>query len=500
MYKILSILTILLIWNTSQGQVVITFDDLPNETTQLPIAIQDSVSIDILGPSINPQVWDWSNDLDTDVLTGDNTDYVDFGPVAGTSGQVEFSGSDFSRTSNLITILGFDIASFLPDGNATAPVPADAYFSISGNGDIYLDGVAADIQVDTLELGRRFLYADPPIIFYPTAELGDTYGGSTIMLNDILAEELPIEVPVVSFFRISLEVDMLGQADAYGTLILPDTSFNVLRYRETSTIRGRLTPWAEILGAPVEINPDLISDQIIENLGFDPNEIFFDTTFNSTLYRYYTPGANYPVATVNQIGGGTDVFEGIEYYIEPIDLFVTFQVGLEDFDCYEVLVRNTSDGLGVTYDWDFGNGNTETVYGNFENDSEFFETYPGPGDYTITLVGTDVLGNSTTYTKNITLEECWPAGLESLLKAEEYELYPNPVSEVFSIKLKESVHLNGNITIFDASGKLVYEKSVKEGEKEFVVSLSSFAIGNYFVNIYLEDGTLFLTDKVILKN
>ena len=482
------------VFSLLQAQITITASDLPNENTRLPIAILDSVTIDPYNGSNNSQNWDWTVPLSIDVLTGDNTDYVAFGPVAGTTGEDEFVDSDFSRTSNLITILGFDIASFLPDANATAPVPADAYFSNDTNGDVYLDGLAADIQIDGIELGRRFLYADPPYRFYSTGSLGDSYTTSTSLVNDIYADELPIDVPIVSYFRLSLDVETTVEIDAFGELALPDSSFSVLRYNENSIIHAKLTPYINFSGAPVEFDPSLISDDLIESLGFDPNEIFFDTTFNSRLYRYYTKDADYPVASVNVIGD-SEIVEGIEFYITPIELDAEFFSGPSVNACNLVYFLNKSVGLGATYDWDYGDGTQESFYGN-SGFTEHTHQYSEEDVYTVTLIGTDVLGNVDTFVNTVNAI-CWAAGVEDVLTNQEYEVYPNPVSEVLSIKLSNSIEQNGVLSVLDITGKKIVEVAAKKGEKEFVLSLGELPKGTYFVNLSLKDGQSLMTNKIL---
>lgn len=495
------ILLYLLFSTVGQAQITILPKDLPSENTELPMVVwEDSILIDILPPSNSAQVWDWADALETNSFVGEYhyADYVDFGPVTGTTGEVEFEDSKFSRTSNLRTILGFDIASFLPEADGTAPVPADAYFSNDVEGNVLLDGVAAEIQIDEFDLGRRFLYASPPYRFYSVGEMGDSYSSGTVLVNDIYAEELPENIPLLEYVRLRLDISTTTEIDAYGELILPDTTFSVLRYRETSFIHATLTPWIEILGSPVEFNPSLIPDAAIENLGFDPDEIFFDTIFVSNLYRYYAENITYPVASVNFIGDNPEV-ETIEHYIEPKEFLVDYSIGYDPEFCNSIFLQNISTGIGMNYVWDFGDGTTEEVYdapGTLEDPIFLLHEYPESGTYTVTLTGTDALGNTAESIDEVNVY-CWATDIETIPNNTTYSLYPNPVLDNLAIALENPLPENGELSIFDTMGKEVFYRSLKAGESKFVVSLAEVSQGTYFVSLTLNNGETILKEKVV---
>ena len=491
MYKQSLSILILFIGLQAFGQITITSTDLPNATTQLPLAKKDSAQVDLLSASVNAQVWDWTDALADLQLDGESTDFVDFGPVAGTIGEADFAGSEFSRTSNLRTILGFDLTSFLPQGNGGADLPANAYFSTDANGDVFLDGVTANVTIDNIELGIRVFNAEPTYRFYSTGTLGDNYSTSTSLSNTILVEELPFTVPIVSYFILNINVTTEIEIDAFGEMILPDTTLEVIRYKENSIITAQLTAWTNALGNPVQINPDIIPADVFAAVDLNPDEVFIDTTFNSNLYRFFAKGINYPLATANVIGE-EDVIETLEYYVEPIDLNVVFDA-YPVIECNTIFIEQLSDGLGVTYEWNMGDDSTFSEYGNKGN---FFYTYDALQEYEVILTGTDALGNIAADTIVVD-PHCWATGIETLLDETDYELFPNPMSNQFSLQLHQTFNDKTIVHIYDVTGKILLKKDIDPQQTNIRFSTESFPQGTYFVKLSSVNGEVLMREKVL---
>ena len=68
--------------------------------------------------------------------------------------------------------------------------------------------------------------------------------------------------------------------------------------------------------------------------------------------------------------------------------------------------------------------------------------------------------------------------------------YPNPFNNLFEINFNTTIPNNGNITIYDVTGKQVWEQNFKNNtEGKIVVSTNALSNGLYFVKISLENGT-----------
>ncbi len=80
-------------------------------------------------------------------------------------------------------------------------------------------------------------------------------------------------------------------------------------------------------------------------------------------------------------------------------------------------------------------------------------------------------------------------------KEEDLVLYPNPVSEVLSIKYKDKCSTSANVEILDITGRKVYEGKM-EGESK--INTASFENGTYFIRI-TEDGKMNVKKFVVMK-
>lgn len=69
-----------------------------------------------------------------------------------------------------------------------------------------------------------------------------------------------------------------------------------------------------------------------------------------------------------------------------------------------------------------------------------------------------------------------------------YELYPNPVKDQFYIKLPTSlINQSATITIYNASGILVYRKTYLQIEAITTLFANNLAKGNYLINVQVEE-------------
>jgi hypothetical protein len=79
-------------------------------------------------------------------------------------------------------------------------------------------------------------------------------------------------------------------------------------------------------------------------------------------------------------------------------------------------------------------------------------------------------------------------------------VYPNPFNNQFEIIFNNNIPNNGKILIYDATGKLVWERNFKNNTDEKIkVTTSSFSNGIYYIKISFENGTS-ESFKVIKQN
>ena len=131
-----------------------------------------------------------------------------------------------------------------------------------------------------------------------------------------------------------------------------------------------------------------------------------------------------------------------------------------------------------TYDWDFGDGNSSSQ--GFVS-----HTYNVPGVYTVTLTGT--IGNCTAtdvITINVGTSSINDYDLESAV-----QVYPNPNTGQFAVKLNIPVDVQGNVRLLNSIGQLVEQNTLNNGGV-LNFDLSKEAEGVYFVEITSEIGNV----------
>lgn len=165
---------------------------------------------------------------------------------------------------------------------------------------------------------------------------------------------------------------------------------------------------------------------------------------------------------------------------------------------YLVNLSNSSNS-GVSYAWDFGDGNTS-------NQQYPSHTYANTGIYNVCLTISDFFCTST-YCDSIgitqfmvngsrsgfTLNVIAPATLgmeEEMNTISEVNLYPNPATENVSLEYNASISGNHSISLVDVTGKLIYTEnfSAQKGNNRKQISLNGVEAGVYFITIADENG------------
>ena len=159
-------------------------------------------------------------------------------------------------------------------------------------------------------------------------------------------------------------------------------------------------------------------------------------------------GPNLPIANFNYSGGGTINF------------------------------TNTSTN-GVTYSWDFGDGNTSTQQSPNN-------TYTASNNYIVQLI-TFSLDScfSDTITQNINVNI---TGIDDLKKNNTLTVYPNPTSDF--IQIKTALNYT-HIVITDVTGKIV-----KQSNTNSKIDISKLTRGIYFIQVF-DNATILKTIKLI---
>ena len=94
----------------------------------------------------------------------------------------------------------------------------------------------------------------------------------------------------------------------------------------------------------------------------------------------------------------------------------------------------------------------------------------------------------------------WGVGVGENKKEQEINLFPNPTMEIVTIKFDLDKNEYLNFVLYDLSGKAVkvlMREYVKAGNQSFVFSLAPMPAGDYFIKIYNNFGSVFVSKKII---
>lgn len=180
-----------------------------------------------------------------------------------------------------------------------------------------------------------------------------------------------------------------------------------------------------------------------------------------------------------------------------------FRVAVDTSQKFKLfLINSSSNKSSHSYYWSFGDGGSSTK----RNPTHKYNSF---GRYLVCLTITDSALNCTsTY--------CDSLGLDStgrLLKADGFELeviedfastpkikavdcnlYPNPTTNVFTVKLEENASLDAALTVYNLQGRLVAQSGF-DGSQQSVIDLQGELDGLYIVRIF--DGENFVQTKIV---
>jgi len=131
-------------------------------------------------------------------------------------------------------------------------------------------------------------------------------------------------------------------------------------------------------------------------------------------------------------------------------------------------------------------------------DAHWNSAYPyvvGPtfyGNKVATKV-TSITETTTTYTPDLT-------SIKSLeLNSNTVGIYPNPVSDLVAIQVKNLVNQNVKVELIDVSGKIVNETTILQGSSIGYIDTSILYQGVYFLKVYNQEGLSYSSKLVITK-
>ncbi len=207
--------------------------------------------------------------------------------------------------------------------------------------------------------------------------------------------------------------------------------------------------------------------------GGDPSS---STEENPTV-TYATPGT-FDVMLIASNASGADTFTQVAY-IQLNTIPTTSWTYVEDQGT--VTFTNTSTNA-TSYEWDFGDGNTSTE----ENP---VHTYAAPGEYTVTLTAFNECG----FASNSTVIQVNASAVLELEGISLFELFPNPNSGRFTLRLEGRPYQELQATIIDVLGRQVHRQTLdfSQGKLSNEFNLQHVAPGTYFFQLRNENRVLY---------
>lgn len=347
------------------SQIIIDGEDMPVQGTSVVVKNMPLPPISLGEMSSDAQVWDYSQ------LGGATGIPVDFIDPQGTISPKTFPGADMARIGPLGSMLGFALEDILPIGGIDIP-PVTGYFSHQADGSVALEGLNLDLNIPgVLELGPTDLIGTNSFTFYNTGTYGAVVNTDTEL--SLTATDTPI-----GDVLLTIAMDRVSTADAYGSLSLPDfADLDVIRFSEATELNLVV---ATLLGGVIPV-PVL------------------DTIVNIQSYKYYSKDKDYPVASITMSPAdslGNSTISSIEYLAVPEPPAAQYLV-VNGNECGVYTFVNQSSGIGLQYNWDFGDSTSSNI-------PTPVHTFMDNGTYTVVLTITDAFGESSTYSQEISLD------------------------------------------------------------------------------------------------
>jgi PKD repeat protein len=146
---------------------------------------------------------------------------------------------------------------------------------------------------------------------------------------------------------------------------------------------------------------------------------------------------------------------------------------------FQVYFTPSLTGSGLSYHWDFGDGNTSNV-------QDPLHTYATPNTYNVTCTITNAAGCSRTANYTIVV-----TSVNELHNEFGMGVYPNPTSGISTISVSLNQASEININILDITGRQVMNvinTDLAAGKYNYNVDMSGVPNGVYFANITTKFG------------
>ena len=199
---------------------------------------------------------------------------------------------------------------------------------------------------------------------------------------------------------------------------------------------------------------------------------------NDTIIVNPTTTTSYTVGVIDANGCASSALVAITINQPPLANFSYSTGGFND-----AYFTNTSPNV-VTSQWNFGDGTSA-------NSADPSHLYPLAGNYTVTLIVTDIAGCSDTISKLITVGT---AGIDesTLSAAASFVVFPNPSNGLFNVQFN-SIAINSNLKVLNLLGQEIFSQALVQssnGMFESQIDLSDYPNGIYLIDLKIDNQTI----------
>lgn len=193
------------------------------------------------------------------------------------------------------------------------------------------------------------------------------------------------------------------------------------------------------------------------------------TDINPTVY--YANSGNFTITLTafnGSLSNQTTQSVSINLAAPPVPDFTTSSPAI--YPDTTIYFTNTSTN-GNLYNWNFGDA-------SFSTDTNPWHAYNGLGTYTVLLTASNGICPDSSLSQ--TVEIITNVGINENIINQKALVYPNPFNDVLTIR----VPLNSeviNLTIFDATGKMVYQNKINQAQQN--IDLNYLSKGYYLVEL-----------------
>lgn len=339
----------------------------------------------------------------------------------------------------------------------------DLQVNIPASFDTVLFGNTVTVTIDSIQVNS--ITGQPSGITYTCSPSANCKlnGGSAGCVNfsgttNDAAGQYPLTVNITAY----VTVPLLGQQTQ--TLNMSDLGFT---YYLTVVEAGALSvsvsaaPASICAGGNATLNATVTNGSGSETFAWSNGLTGSSITIQPTATTTYT-------VTVTDGGNTVTGSATITVNNPPVAGFTSSALAMPT-----VTFENTSTGA-TSNAWNFGDGSTGT-------DPNPTHTYQNNGTFTVTQIVTNSCGSDTA-SEDVTITGVFIGTVSNDLQ---FSVYPNPSEGIFTVTLANSTGVASTISVYDFSGKRVYEETIS-GIAEKKLDLSALPKGVYTLHLNSE--------------